>query len=60
MLKAPGHTVHRPTGGDLKAWRDLAQPLVERWNDALRRRGVEPDSLRHGLRRDLQAANAAY
>jgi TRAP-type transport system periplasmic protein len=60
MLKAPGHTVHRPTGGDLKAWRDLAQPLVERWNDTLRRRGVESDSLRHGLRRELLAANAAY
>ena len=60
MLKAPGHTVHRPTGSDLKAWRDLAAPLIERWTDALRRRGVEPDSLRHGLKRELQAAKAAY
>ncbi len=60
MLKMPGHTVHRPTGSDLRAWRELAQPLVERWTDALRRRGVESDSLRHGLRRELQAANAAY
>lgn len=60
MLVAPGHTVHRPTGGDLKAWRRLAQPLVERWTDALRGRGIESESLRQGLRRELQAANAAY
>lgn len=60
MLKAQGHTVHRPTGGDLTAWRELGQPLIERWIDGLRRRGVEPDSLRHGLNRELKAANAAY
>jgi len=60
LLRAAGHTVYRPTGGDLRAWRELAEPLVERWTDALRLRGVESDSLRHALRRELQAANAAY
>lgn len=60
MLTAQGHTVHRPAGADLKAWRALAPPLIERWSDALRRRGVEPDALRDNLKRELQAANAAY
>lgn len=60
LLKAAGHTVHRPTGGDLKAWRDLARPLIDRWTQALRQRGVDPDPVHQELRRELQAANAAY
>lgn len=60
IISAAGHTVHRPTGSDLKAWRDLARPLVERWAQALRQRSMDPDSVLQGLRRELQAADAAY
>jgi TRAP-type C4-dicarboxylate transport system substrate-binding protein len=56
MKAAPGHEVHTLTADQLGAWRAAAKPLNEKWSDAVKKAGADPDA----ARKELDASIAKY
>jgi TRAP-type C4-dicarboxylate transport system substrate-binding protein len=56
----PGHEVYKITDEQLEAWKTSAQPLHQKWADAVRGAGGDPDAIMKALKDSLAQYNAAY
>jgi TRAP-type C4-dicarboxylate transport system substrate-binding protein len=56
----PGHEVYKITDEQLDEWRKSAQPLHQKWADAVRGAGGDPDAIMKALKDSLAQYNAAY
>jgi TRAP-type C4-dicarboxylate transport system substrate-binding protein len=60
-LKAePGHEVYTITEEQLGEWKTSAEPLHQKWADAVRARGGDPDAIMKELKASLTQYQAAY
>jgi TRAP-type C4-dicarboxylate transport system substrate-binding protein len=56
----PGHEVYKITDEQLDGWKKSAQPLLQKWADAVRSAGGDPDKIMKDLKASLAQYNAAY
>ena len=56
----PGHEVYKITDEQLDEWKKSAQPLQQKWADAVRGAGGDPDTIMKELKASLAQYNAAY
>jgi TRAP-type C4-dicarboxylate transport system substrate-binding protein len=56
MKAATGHEVYTLTAEQLAAWRAAAKPLNDKWSDAVKKAGADPDA----ARKELDASIAKY
>lgn len=58
MRKAPGHEIVEATADQLAAWKAAAAPVVDRWKDSVRAKGLDPDAVLAELKAALAAQDA--
>jgi TRAP-type C4-dicarboxylate transport system substrate-binding protein len=56
----PGHEVYKITDEQLGEWKKSAEPLHQKWADAVRARGGDPDTIMKELKASLEQYQAAY
>jgi TRAP-type C4-dicarboxylate transport system substrate-binding protein len=56
----PGHEVYKITDEQLEEWKKSAQPLLQKWADAVRSAGGDPDKIMKELKASLAQYNATY
>jgi TRAP-type C4-dicarboxylate transport system substrate-binding protein len=56
----PGHEVYKISDEQLDEWKKSAQPLHQKWADAVRGAGGDPDAIMKALKDSLAQYNAAY
>ncbi len=56
----PGHEVYKITDEQLEEWKKSALPLQQKWADAVRGVGGDPDTIMKELKASLAQYNAAY
>ena len=56
----PGHEVYKITDEQLEEWKKSAQPLLQKWADAVRSAGGDPDKIMKELKASLAQYNASY
>lgn len=60
LAKEPGHTIVKPSPADVDAWKKSAEPLKQKWAEAVKKAGYNPDQVMKELVDDLKAANSLY
>jgi TRAP-type C4-dicarboxylate transport system substrate-binding protein len=56
----PGHEVYKISDEQLDEWKKSAQPLHQKWAEAVRGAGGDPDAIMKALKDSLAQYNAAY
>ena len=56
----PGHEVYKISDEQLDEWKKSAQPLHQKWAEAVRGAGGDPDAIMKALKDLLAQYNAAY
>ena len=56
----PGHEVYKITDEQLEEWKKSAQPLLQKWADAVRSAGGDPEKIMKELKASLAQYNATY
>jgi TRAP-type C4-dicarboxylate transport system substrate-binding protein len=60
LLQMEGHEGIVPSEDDVAAWRAAAEPLRDRWAEAVRSAGHDPEAVMGALRDELEARDSAY
>jgi TRAP-type C4-dicarboxylate transport system substrate-binding protein len=59
-LRAAGHDVYRLSPADVAAWKKAAEPLNQRWADAVKKAGFDPQAVMNDLLATVKKYNALY
>ena len=55
----PSHHFYKLTPEEMTAWKDATKPLLDKWTEAVKKTGVDPDDARAKLQAAITAAGAA-
>lgn len=58
--KLPGHTWTKPNAAEIAMWRKAAVPVEKMWEDSIRKKGLDPVSIRAELKAALKKADALF
>ncbi len=59
-MRAAGHDVYRLSSADVAAWKKAAEPLRQRWADAVKKAGFDPQAVMNDLQATVKKYNALY